>query len=127
MRGEPIQGTVLRGIWRHGELYQGPKRGSMWALLLAVLNKCAASFGKVSWLHGFRTKDGEPLRGLSWRSGLHGEPLQGAGGIVALWCARREQVLTIPKGEVERLTLDYDGEDIDSPWQQESPKAKVPS
>ena len=61
---------------------------------------------KVSWLHGFRTNDGEPLRGLSWRSGLHGEPLQGAGGIVALWCARREQVLTIPKGEVQRLTLD---------------------
>ena len=78
----------------------------MGALLLAVLTKSVAYLNKVSWLHGFRTNDGEPLRGLSWRSGLHGEPLQGAGGIVALWCARREQVLTIPKGEVQRLTLD---------------------
>ena len=78
----------------------------MRALLLAGVAKRAANLSKVSWLHGFRTNDGEPLRGLSWRSGLHGEPLQGAGGNVALWCARREQVLTIPKGEVQRLTLD---------------------
>jgi len=113
--GETVRGCLPFGVSRYGVLgewiqgarwastgngfarvlapwwaFSGTQRGSMRALLLAGVAKRAASLSKVSWLHGFRTNDGEPLRGLSWRSGLHGEPLQGAGGNVALWCARRE-------------------------------------